>query len=118
MAHMTVTLYHNPRCSKSRATLALLQDRGLEPDIVPYLETPPDQAALRNIIAKLGISPRELLRTSEKEYGELGLADPALSDDQLIEAMCSHPRLIQRPIVLHAGKARIGRPPESVIDIL
>ncbi|MDH3589908.1 MAG: arsenate reductase (glutaredoxin) [Gammaproteobacteria bacterium] len=115
---MTVTLYHNPRCSKSRATLGMLRDRGLEPDIILYLETPPDQAALRNIIEMLGISPRQLLRTSEKEYGELGLADPALSDDRLIEAICSHPRLMQRPIVLNAGKARIGRPPESVIDIL
>jgi len=96
----------------------MLRDRGLEPDIILYLETPPDQAALRNIIEMLGISPRQLLRTSEKEYGELGLADPALSDDRLIEAICSHPRLMQRPIVLNAGKARIGRPPESVIDIL
>ncbi|KAA9129596.1 arsenate reductase (glutaredoxin) [Marinihelvus fidelis] len=115
---MTVTIYHNPRCSKSRATLALLEDRGIEPDIVRYLDTPPDAATLKQLVAMLGISPRELLRRGEQEYRDLGLASAELDDDAIIAAMASHPRLIERPIVTHDGKAAIGRPPESVLDIL
>ncbi len=115
---MTVTIYHNPRCSKSRQTLALLREHGIEPDIVEYLKTPPAASELKRIIDQLGLSPRQLMRTGEAEYKANGLADESLSDQTLIEAMCNHPRLIQRPIVIAGHQARIGRPPESVLDIL
>ena len=115
---MAISIFHNPRCSKSRATLALLQERGLEPTIRLYLEDPPDADELRAILRKLGLSPRELLRKGEAEYRELGLADPTLGDDRLVEAMAAHPRLIERPIVLAGRKAAIGRPPEAVLEIL
>jgi arsenate reductase len=115
---MTIRIFHNPRCSKSRAALALLQERGIEPEIVLYLETPPSERELAGILQKLGKSPRELMRRGEAEYRELGLADESLADDQLIAAMAQHPRLIERPIVLAHGKAAVGRPPESVLDIL
>jgi arsenate reductase len=115
---MTIEIFHNPRCSKSRATLTLLEERGLEPDIRLYLEDPPDPAELHSILRRLGISARELLRKGEAEFRELGLADAALSEDALIGAMCANPRLIERPIVLNGGRAAIGRPPESVLDIL
>ncbi|WP_038034937.1 arsenate reductase (glutaredoxin) [Thermopetrobacter sp. TC1] len=116
---MSVTIYHNPRCSKSRATLKLLQEKGIEPRIVKYLETPPSAEELREIVRLLGLSsPRELMRRKEKEYKELGLDDPTLSDDALIEAMVKHPRMIERPIVIANGKAAIGRPPENVLAIL
>jgi len=115
---VTPKILHNPRCSKSRATLQLLQDHGFEPEIVLYLETPPDAAQLRSIIAKLGLSPGQLIRKGESEYAELGLDHPDITDEQLIEAMVSTPRLIERPIVLANGKAAVGRPPESVLSIL
>lgn len=115
---MTVTIYHNPRCSKSRATLALLEERGLEPVIIDYQKTPPDIAALRNIAAQLDAPARQLVRDNEDIYQELGLNDPALSDDQLFTAITQHPILLQRPIVIANGKARIGRPPEAVLEIL
>jgi arsenate reductase len=115
---MTVQIFHNPRCSKSRATMQLLQDSGVEPQIIKYLETPPDAAQLRRILSLLGMSPRELMRTGEAEYREQGLGDESLSDENLIDAMCRTPRLIERPIVLANGKAAIGRPPESVLEIL
>jgi arsenate reductase len=115
---MTTQIFHNPRCSKSRATLALLQSNGVEPEIVLYLETPPDAAQLGAILALLGRRPRELMRKGEAEYREQGLADESLSDDALIEAMCRTPKLIERPIVLANGKAAVGRPPESVLEIL
>lgn len=115
---MSLKIYHNPRCSKSRATLQILQERGLEPEIVLYLETPPDEGELAEILAMLGRSPRELMRKGEAEYKEQGLDDPGLSDDELIAAMVATPRLIERPIVLNGGKAAVGRPPESVLDIL
>ncbi len=116
---MSVTIYHNPRCSKSRATLALLQEKGIEPKIVKYLENPPSAEELRKIVHLLGLSsPRELMRRKEKEYKELRLDDPTLSDDALLEAMVQHPRLIERPIVIANGKAAIGRPPENVLTIL
>lgn len=114
----SVTIYHNPRCSKSRATLALLEERGIQADVVKYLETPPDAATLRNIVGMLGIQVRDLLRKGESEYKDLNLDDAARSDDEIIKAMIEHPVLIERPIVLANGKARIGRPPESVLDIL
>jgi arsenate reductase (glutaredoxin) len=111
-------IYHNPRCSKSRAALALLQQRGVEPDIVEYLKTPPDRETLTALLRQLGIGPRELLRKGEAEYQELNLSDPALSDEALIAAMVAHPKLIERPIVVAGGRARIGRPPERVLEIL
>ena len=111
-------IYHNPRCSKSRATLTLLQERGIEPEVRLYLESPPNAGELTTILGLLGKSPRELMRKGEAEFRELGLADPELGDDALITAMVENPRLIERPIVLANGKAAIGRPPESVLDIL
>lgn len=113
-----LTLYHNPRCSKSRAALELLEARGLAPTVVRYLETPPDAATLRAVLGKLGIGARELLRTGEDEYKQLNLANPALTDAQLVEAMVSHPKLIERPILVAGDKAVIGRPPEHVLEIL
>ncbi|MGI2324894.1 MULTISPECIES: arsenate reductase (glutaredoxin) [unclassified Methylococcus] len=115
---MSVTIYHNPRCSKSRETLKLLQQRGIEPVIVEYLKTPPDAASLRELVRLLGISPRQLLRKGEAPYKELGLANPELDDETLLEAMASHPVLIERPIVVANGKAALGRPPENVLAIL
>ena len=115
---MTLTIYHNPRCSKSRQTLALLHERGLEPDTIEYLKQAPSVVELEHIIRLLGIRPRELLRTGEAEYRELGLDHPGRTDQQLLEAMSKHPRLIQRPIVIHGDQARIGRPPETVLEIL
>ena len=115
---MTIEIFHNPRFSKSRTTLALLQERGYEPKIRLYLEDPPDSRELRTLLTKLGIGARELLRKGEQDYRELGLGDASLDDDALIAAMVSHPRLIERPIVITGRKAAIGRPPESVLDIL
>ncbi|MEW8691440.1 MAG: arsenate reductase (glutaredoxin) [Candidatus Thiodiazotropha endolucinida] len=115
---MSVEIYHNPRCSKSRQTLQLLQDQGIDPDVVEYLKTPPDKATLGQILDMLGLEPRELMRTKEKEYKALQLDNPGLSRDQLIDAMIANPKLIERPIVIQNGKAAIGRPPEKVLDIL
>lgn len=115
---MGVRIYHNNRCSKSRATLALLEERGVVCDVVHYLDTPPSTTELVELLDMLGMTPRELMRTSEAEYNELGLDDPSLDDTALIAAMASHPRLIERPIVVSNGKAAIGRPPESVLAIL
>ncbi|MEW8657262.1 MAG: arsenate reductase (glutaredoxin) [Candidatus Thiodiazotropha endolucinida] len=115
---MSVEIYHNPRCSKSRQTLQLLQDQGIDPDVVEYLKTPPDKATLGRILDMLGLEPRELMRTKEKEYKALQLDNPSLSRDQLIDAMIANPKLIERPIVIQNGKAVIGRPPEKVLDIL
>lgn len=114
----TTRIFHNPRCSKSRQTLALLEEQGIQPDIIRYLETPPTAAELKDILKQLDRTPRELLRTGEAIYRELGLDDSTLTDDQLIAAMIDNPKLIERPIVLHKGKAALGRPPESVLDIL
>jgi arsenate reductase len=115
---MTVRILHNPRCSKSRATLALLQENGVDPEVILYLETPPDTKQLAKIVQMLGISPRELLRTGEAEYTESGLADSKLADQDILQAMHDYPRLIERPIVINKGKAAIGRPPEAVLAIL
>ena len=115
---MTIRIFHNPRCSKSRATLTLLQEQGIEPEIVLYLESPPDAGELRIILDKLGMSPRELMRTGEAEFRQQGLDDQSLTDDELITAMVATPKLIQRPIVLAGGRAAMGRPPDSVLDIL
>ena len=115
---MAVKIFHNPRCSKSRATLQLLRDNGHEPEIVLYLENPPDASALASILDRLAMGPRDLMRKGESEYAEQDLANPDLNNDQLIAAMVSSPKLIERPIVLNGDKAAIGRPPESVLDIL
>ncbi len=113
-----MTLYHNPRCSKSRNALQLLEKRGLSPVVVRYLETPPSTAQLQALLDKLGMSPRQLLRSGEAEYTSLGLDDPQLTDAQLIAAMVSHPKLIERPILVVGDKAAIGRPPENILEIL
>jgi arsenate reductase (glutaredoxin) len=113
-----LTFYHNPRCSKSRNALQLLEERGLAPSIVRYLETPPSAAQLRELLDKLGLGPRQLLRSGEEAYQTLGLANTALSDEQLIEAMVQHPKLIERPILIAGDKAVVGRPPEKVLEIL
>lgn len=114
---MDVTIYHNPRCSKSRQTLSLLQDRALSPRVVAYLKTPPDAATLRDLLAKLGLKPRELMRTKESVYKDLGL-DAVDDDEALIQAMVDNPILIERPVVVAGDKAALGRPPEKVLDIL
>ncbi|PLY14311.1 MAG: arsenate reductase (glutaredoxin) [Sedimenticola sp.] len=115
---MSVKIYHNPRCSKSRQTLQLLQEKGVEPEITEYLKTPPDKATLERILKMLGLEPRQLMRTKESEYQALGLDNPDLTREQLIQAMVDNPKLIERPIVINNGKAMIGRPPEKVLDIL
>ncbi|MGY1424638.1 arsenate reductase (glutaredoxin) [Lysobacter sp. A289] len=111
-------IYHNPRCSKSRGALELLRERGIEPEVITYLDTPPSASELRELLAMLAVPARELLRTGETEYTELGLADPDKTDAALIDAMASHPRLIERPVFVHAGRAVIGRPPEKVLELL
>lgn len=111
-------LLHNPRCSKSRAALALLRDRGVELDVVPYLDEPPTVPELEAIVSRLGTGARSLLRTTEPEYASLGLADAALGDDVLLSAIAAHPRLLERPVFIHGGRAVIGRPPERVLELL
>lgn len=110
-----LTIWHNPRCSKSRDTLALLQQQGLEPTIVEYLKTPPSAAQIDAVLKTLGIEPRELMRKGEAEYADV----PAnATRQQLIDAMATTPKLIERPVVIHGKKAAIGRPPEAVLAIL
>lgn len=113
-----LTLYHNPRCSKSRGALELLQARGLAPTVVRYLETPLDAAQLERLLGKLGIDARQLLRTGEDEYKTLNLADGSLSQAQLIAAIAAHPKLMERPILEVGDKAVIGRPAEKILEIL
>ena len=115
---MSVKIYHNPRCSKSRQTLKLLEERDIQVEIIEYLSHPPDAETIKLILSLLDKSPRDLIRTREAIYKELNLATPELSDEQLIQAMSDNPKLIERPIVLSQGKAAIGRPPESVLEIL
>ncbi|MDH5558581.1 MAG: arsenate reductase (glutaredoxin) [Alphaproteobacteria bacterium] len=115
---MSVTIYHNPRCSKSRQTLQLLADKGIEPEIVEYLNTPPDAATLDEFLVKLGMEPRDLMRKKEEPYKALNLADESLNRAALIAAMVENPILIERPIVVTGGKVAIGRPPEQVLAIL
>ncbi len=112
------TIYHNPRCSKSRQTLALLEENGVKPEIILYLETPPSKEEIKNILGKLSMQPRQLMRTKEDLYKENTLGDESLSDEQLIDAMVNFPKVIERPIVLANNKAAVGRPPENVLDIL
>jgi arsenate reductase len=113
-----LTLYHNPRCSKSRGALELLEARGLTPTVVRYLETPLSAAQIKALLGKLGISARQLLRSGEEEYKTLNLADASLSEQQLIDAIAAHPKLMERPILEVGDKAVIGRPPENVLELL
>lgn len=114
-----VQIYHNPRCSKSRETLAMLTSRGITPEIILYLETPPDAATLKTLLLQLGFtSARQLMRTKEAQYKAAGLDDVTLTEAQLLAALVAEPKLIERPIVINGSKARIGRPPELVLEIL
>ena len=115
---MTVTIYHNPRCSKSRQTLKLLRDKGVEPIIVEYLDTPPSAAEMKNILTLLGMAPRDLMRKKEAPYAAAGLGEENLSTEALIEAMRADPILIERPIVVSGTTAVLGRPPENVLKLL
>jgi arsenate reductase len=115
---MSITIYHNPRCSKSRQALELIRERGEEPLVIEYLKSPPSRDQLLDTLRLLDIGPRALLRRGEEEYATLNLDNPELSDDAIIDAMLAHPKLIERPIVIHNGKAIIGRPPERVLEIL
>lgn len=112
-----VTVYHNPRCSKSRAALALIEGRGVKPQVVEYLKTPPDAATLRELLKKLGISARELVRTGEQAFKD-NFKGREMSEAQWIDALAAHPVLIERPIVVAGNRAVLGRPPEKVLDIL
>ena len=115
---MSVVIYHNPRCSKSRQGLQFLRDQGVEPEIVTYLDSPPDKKELARILDLLGLEPRLAMRTKESEYKENDLGNDALSREELIEAMVKHPRLIERPIVVSGKKAVIGRPTEKILEVL
>lgn len=113
-----ITIYHNPRCSKSRQTLELLQENNISPEIILYLDNPPSKPQLKKLLGKLGMTARDLLRTSEDAYKARGLADKSLDDDVLLDAMIAEPKLIQRPIVVAGDKAVLGRPPENVLAII
>jgi arsenate reductase len=113
----TCTIYHNPRCSKSRNTLAILEEKGVDTDVVLYLETPPDAAQIRDLLGKLGISAAQLVRRGEDEYKSSGLGKDS-PEEEIIAAMASHPRLIERPIVVSGDRAVLGRPPENVLDLI
>ncbi|NOT11534.1 MAG: arsenate reductase (glutaredoxin) [Methylococcaceae bacterium] len=115
---MSVSIYHNPRCGKSRQTLQLLKEQGIEPEVIEYLKTPPTPQELDDILIKLDMEPRQLMRKKEAEYQTNALDDKALDRQALINAMVEYPILIERPIVLANGKAAIGRPPENVLTIL
>ncbi|MDW6017786.1 arsenate reductase (glutaredoxin) [Vibrio plantisponsor] len=116
---MSVVIYHNPKCSKSRETLALLEQNSVQPEVVKYLEAPLSVELLKSLYAQLGVaSVRDMMRTKEDIYKELSLGDASVSDDQLFAAMVENPKLIERPIVVANGKARLGRPPEQVLEIL
>jgi len=112
------TIYHNPRCSKSRQTLALLEERGLTPEVVLYLETPPSRQVMLSLLKKLGMSARQLLRKGEDDYKDNNLGNPELSEAALIDAMLKHPKLIERPIVVKGERAIVGRPPENVLELI
>lgn len=115
---MGITIYHNPACGTSRNTLALIRDAGIEPTVVEYLKTPPERAALKKMIADAGLTVREAIREKGTPYAELGLDDPALTDDRLLDAMLEHPILINRPFVVTSGGTRLCRPSETVLEIL
>lgn len=113
-----VVIWHNPRCSKSREALALLRGRGIEPEILPYLDAPPDAAEIGRVLDLLGIEPRGLMRRKEPAYRAAGLDDPSLPREALVRALAENPSLIERPVVLAGGRAALGRPPEAVLSIL
>ncbi len=113
-----IVIYHNPRCSKSRAALALLRDRGVEPEVVEYLKTPLDAEALRDLLGLLGMAARELVRSGEEPYRDLRLSAPGVTEDELIAAVAAHPILMQRPVVRRGERAVVGRPPERVVELL
>ncbi len=113
-----ITIYHNPRCSKSRQTMAVLEQKGIEPQVIEYLKHPPDRPTIQRLLKMLGMRPIELMRTKESAFAELGLDPQQSDDDTLIDAMVAHPILIERPIVVRGDKAKIGRPPEGVLEIL
>ncbi len=113
-----IKIYHNPRCSESRQTLALLKENGVSPEIVEYLTSPPSETELKQVLGYLGVGPRALMRSGEAEYKENNLGDNSLTDEQLISAMVHFPKVIQRPVVINGNKAAIGRPPEQVLEIL
>lgn len=115
---MKVTLYHNPRCSKSRAALSLLREHGVEPDIVEYLKTPPDEAALRGLLKRLGLGARDVLRKGETPYKELGLGRDSVTAAELVAAIAANPILLERPIAVAGQRAVLGRPPERVLELL
>ena len=115
---MSVRIYHNPRCSKSRATLNLLREKGVEPEVIEYLKTPPSAPEITRILDGLGLEPRDLMRRKEAPYRELGLGEETVGREALIEAMAENPILIERPVVENAGKFALGRPPENVLAIL
>ena len=113
-----IRIFHNPRCSKCRQSLQLLNEQGIQPDVVEYLKEPPSADEIREILQLLGLEPRQLMRQHEAPYKELNLADENLSRETLIQAMIDHPIMIERPIVIHGNKAVIGRPPEKILDIV
>ena len=115
---MSITIYHNPRCSKSRQTLSILEDKGMEIDVIEYLQSPPDAATLKLLIKKLGITAKDLLRKGEVEFKLAGLDKNNVTDEEMIQAMVKYPKLIERPIVVNKDKAALGRPPENVLKIL
>jgi len=115
---MSVTIYYNPQCTKCRLSLELLKDKNTEPTVVEYLKTPPDENTLNELLLKLGMEPRDLMRKHETEYKDNNLDDESLTRDQLIQAMIDFPRLIERPIVVSGNKVTIGRPPEKILEIL
>lgn len=113
-----IVIYHNPECGTSRNTLAMIRNAGIEPHVVEYLKTPPSRALLESLIARAGIAPRALLREKGTPFAELGLDDPALTDDQLIDAMMAHPILINRPLVVSPLGVKLCRPSEEVLDLI
>ena len=115
---MDVIIYHNPKCATSRNTLAMIRNAGIEPHIIEYLKSPPSRAMLQQLVARMGIPVRALLREKGTPFAELGLDDPSLTDDQLLDAMMAHPILINRPIVVSPGGVKLCRPSESVLDLL
>ncbi|MCP4876323.1 MAG: arsenate reductase (glutaredoxin) [Gammaproteobacteria bacterium] len=118
MTNNRLIMYHNPLCSKSQETLQILENRNLSPDVVEYLVQPPTRQELKEVIEMLGIPARDLLRTNEQVYDDAELDDDTLTDDEIIEAICQHPKLMQRPIVISGTQAIIGRPPTRVLEIL
>jgi len=115
---MSIKMYHNPSCSKSRATLQLLEENGVNPNVTEYLTSPPNFEELSELLDMLGLEPRQLMRTKEAEYSEANLANPELTREQLIQAIIDHPKLMERPIVVNGNKAAIGRPPELILEII